>query len=265
MTNAPHSTAQLDLQALDESDSSDSEVELEAKIERPAKPKSILKKSGLKAAAAQEDGEALNGEDDGEEDDDEDDDEEEDIPLSDVDSISSDVVPRTRLTINNRSALSASLARIALPSQPFSLTQSHTAPSSAGATESGIPDVSDDVVREAAFTRQARLAAVHARAELRREGVPFSRPGDYFAEMLKADGHMEKVRGRLVEVEGAKRAAAEARRLRDAKKMGKQVQREKLQERARTRKMDEEKIRGLKRSTYSFFFSTVVFVVHFTT
>lgn len=217
-------------------------MELEPKIERPAKPKPILKQAtATKArAASQDDGHASSENDDNEE-------QEDDIPFSDVDSISSDIVPRTRLTINNRAALLTSLARIQMPSTPFSLTQAHTA-SSAPPTESHIPDVSDDLTRELAFYAQARASALYGRAELRREGIPFSRPGDYFAEMLKADGHMERVRNRLIEIEGNKKAAAEARKLRDAKKFGKQVQREKLEERARKKRMEEEKIRSLKRS-----------------
>ncbi|KLU85370.1 rRNA processing protein Ebp2 [Magnaporthiopsis poae ATCC 64411] len=90
-------------------------------------------------------------------------------------------------------------------------------------------------------------AARRARALLRAEGVPFSRPADYFAEMVKPDEHMEKVKAKLVEDATAKKAAAEARKLRDLKKFGKQVQVAKLQERAKAKKDTLEKISSLKR------------------
>lgn len=135
------------------------------------------------------------------------------------------------------------------PGAPFTPHQSvHADPAVVPPTADSVPDVSDDLARELALYAQSLAAARLARDRLRAEGVPFGRPGDYFAEMVKDDGHMEKVRARLVEAEGNKRAAAEARKLRDAKKFGKQVMREKLDERQRQKKRDEEKIKGLKRS-----------------
>lgn len=240
----------LDLDALDDSDSSGSEVELEEKIER--KPKSILKaknansetKKAKKAAAATEE------EDEEEEDDDED---EEDIPMSDLEDLPEedreDLVPHTRLTINNTTALLASLNRIAIPTDSKTTAfATHQSVVGAEPTADGIEDVQDDLRRELAFYGQSLAAARRARALLRAEGLPFSRPADYFAEMVKDDGHMEKVRAKLVEEASAKKAAAEARKLRDLKKFGKQVQVAKLQERQKAKRDTLDKIKTLKRS-----------------
>jgi len=41
---------------------------------------------------------------------------------------------------------------------------------------------------------QALAAVTVARTELDRLGVPYRRPDDYFAAMLKSDDHMKKVR-----------------------------------------------------------------------
>ena len=61
---------------------------------------------------------------------------------------------------------------------------------------------------------------------------------------------MEKVKAKMVEEATAKKASAEARKLRDLKKFGKQVQVAKLQERQKAKKDTLDKIKALKRSTY---------------
>ncbi|KAF2468821.1 Ebp2-domain-containing protein [Lindgomyces ingoldianus] len=174
--------------------------------------------------------------------------EEEDIPLSDIESLASedkgDVIPHQRLTINNTSALLAALNRISLPYSklPFSEHQSITTDEPVE-----IPDVEDDLNRELAFYRQSLSAVKDAQAKLKKEGVPFSRPADYFAEMVKSDEHMGKIKQKLVDEAAGKKAAAEARRQRDLKKFGKQVQVARMQERAKEKRDTLEKINLLKR------------------
>lgn len=56
-----------------------------------------------------------------------------------------------------------------------------------------IEDIKDDMTRELAFYQQALEAAHIARDKIIDAGVPFSRPDDYFAEMIKSDEHMAKV------------------------------------------------------------------------
>lgn len=235
---------------------SESEVEMEAKIILPKQPKqkketkdrtSRNTKAAVAAAAA-----AADEEDDDE--DDEDNEDDEDIPMSDLEDLAdedkSDLIPHQRLTINNTTALLAALKRIALPtdaSVPFVSHMCVTPAPGTASTEDSIPDVSDDLARELALYKQSLDAATRARKLLRAEGVPFTRPVDYFAEMVKPDEHMEKVKAKLVEDATAKKAAAEARKLRDLKKFGKQVQVAKLQERAKAKKDTLEKIKDLKR------------------
>ena len=60
---------------------------------------------------------------------------------------------------------------------------------------------------------------------------------------------MDKVKTKLIEQATSKKASAEARKLRDLKKFGKQVQIAKQQERAKEKKESLEKIQSLKRST----------------
>jgi rRNA-processing protein EBP2 len=158
-----------------------------------------------------------------------------------------DIIPHQRLTINNTVALTAALKRISLPISklPFSEHQSITT-----SEPVKIDDVSDDLNRELAFYAQSLSAAQEARKLLKGEGVPFTRPTDYFAEMVKADEHMAKIKAKLIDEAASKKASAEARKQRDLKKFGKQVQVAKLQERDKERKQTMEKIKVLKRSKF---------------
>ena len=180
-----------------------------------------------------------------------DEDEDEDIPLSDIDSLDSDaqadIVPYQRLTINNTAALQRSLKSFALPSNlPFSAAQSITS-----SEPVVIADVEDDLNRELALYRQSLDAVAEAREKLKKEGAPFSRPTDYFAEMVKSEEQMGKVRQKLVDEAARKKASADARRQRDLKKFGKAVQVAKLQERQKQKKDTLDRISTLKRSKSS--------------
>ncbi|VUC37842.1 unnamed protein product [Clonostachys rosea] len=230
----------VNLDAIDDSDTSESSIEMEKRL--PRKPKKDQKTQAV---------EAKPNADDDEDDEEEEDEEEDDIPMSDLEDLSDaekeDLIPHTRLTINNTSALLTSLKRIAIPSDnsvPFATHQTITSTTLAS---EAIPDVSDDLQRELGFYTQSLEAVRQARTKLRAEKVPFSRPKDYFAEMLKEDAHMEKIKAKLVEEASNKKAAAEARKQRDLKKFGKQVQVAKLQERQKAKRETLEKIKTLKR------------------
>ncbi|RMD39875.1 hypothetical protein DV735_g5260, partial [Chaetothyriales sp. CBS 134920] len=141
-----------------------------------------------------------------------------------------DAIPHQRLTINNGPALLAARARISLlrkhptPAKaPFHLHNSLI--STLPAAAESIPDAMDDLKREAEFYNIARHATLDARAKLKAEGVPFTRPSDYFAEMVKAETHMDKVKDKVRREAAERKAREEARRQRDARKFGKQVQR----------------------------------------
>jgi rRNA-processing protein EBP2 len=194
------------------------------------------------------DDEAGQDDEENEDEDEEAEEDEEDIPLSDLDSVASedkeDVIPHQRLTINNTSALLAALNRIQLPYSKLAFSE-HMSITSDEPVD--IPDVEDDLNRELAFYKQSLAAVKDAQAKLKKEGLPFSRPVDYFAEMVKSDEHMGKIKAKLIDDAAGKKAAAEARKQRDLKKFGKQVQVAKLQERAKDKRETLEKINTLKR------------------
>lgn len=179
--------------------------------------------------------------------DDEEEEEEEDIPLSDVDiDDDADIVPHTKLTINNMAALKDSLARIELPWSKHSF-QEHQSITSAEKTETEIKDIYDDTERELAFYKQGLDAVKQGRAALTKLKVPFSRPMDYFAEMIKSDEHMDKLKSKLLTEAANKKASEDAKKQRHLKKFGKQVQNSTLQERAKQKRETLDKIKSLKR------------------
>ena len=180
------------------------------------------------------------------------------IPLSDIESLASeakaDLLPHQRLTINNTTALTKALKSIVLPSDlPFSAHQSITT-----SEPVAISDVNDDLTRELAFYKQSLDAVNEARTRLKKEGIPFSRPTDYFAEMVKSDEHMGKIKSKMVDEAANKRAAEDARKQRDLKKFGKQVQVARLQQRDMAKRETLDKINLLKRSIVSCFWRRTV-------
>ncbi|PKY03584.1 eukaryotic rRNA processing [Aspergillus campestris IBT 28561] len=262
------------LQALDDHKGRDYAAEKQKKLVKAAEKKKAAKKAAAqdsdeevqvkknveeakvnKEAAASDDEDdeededfvAENEEDDDEEmeEDEEEEDEDEDIALSDLsDAEAEDVVPHQRLTINNSAAINASLKRISFISHltPFS---EHNSLVSTEPVD--IEDPNDDLTRELAFYRVCQSAAATARGLLKKEGTPFTRPGDYFAEMVKSDEHMGRIKKKLYDEAAAKKASAEARKQRDLKKFGKQVQVAKLQQRQKEKRETLEKINTLKK------------------
>ncbi len=192
------------------------------------------------------------------------DDDEEEIDVDDIEAEDEEdeeqiaAGTRVRQTINNKEGLLSALRRFALDTNPKTVPfVFHQSIVSSKITEESIPSVEDDLQRELAFLNQSLEAARQARVLLRREGVPFTRPTDFFAETVRSDETMQKVKAKLVEEATAKKASAEARKQRDLKKFGKQVQVQKVQERAKQKRETLEKINLLKRSTsFPFLMST---------
>lgn len=98
--------------------------------------------------------------------------------------------------------------------------------------------------------KQALHGANAARALAAKHKFPFTRPSDYFAEMVKTDAHMERIRQRLLDESATIKRSEEKRKEREGKKFGKQVQMEKLKEREKSKKDMEQRLKGLKRSEF---------------
>ncbi|KAH8825302.1 eukaryotic rRNA processing [Flagelloscypha sp. PMI_526] len=176
----------------------------------------------------------------------EDEDLEEDIPLDSLEHgvLDEDFVPRQKVEIDNHAALARIRETISLDeSIPWTETLSVTYPKTIDV------DVDDDLVRELAFYNQALHSAQAARklASSSKPPLPWSRPPDYFAEMVKSDAHMERIRQKLLDEKAGIKRSEDAKKMRDGKKFGKKVQLEKLKEREQSKKDMEERLKGIKR------------------
>ncbi|TFK42423.1 eukaryotic rRNA processing protein EBP2-domain-containing protein [Crucibulum laeve] len=178
----------------------------------------------------------------GSQDEEEEDEDDDGVPLDEVESVDEDAVPRQKIEIDNKIALERIRETIQLdPSLPWTETLVLSYPETINVS------VDDDLNRELAFYKQALHGANAARTLAAKHKFPFTRPADYFAEMVKSDSHMERIRQRLLDESAGIKRGEEKRREREGKKFGKQVQVEKLKERERSKKEMEERLKGLKR------------------
>ncbi|CAE6457733.1 unnamed protein product [Rhizoctonia solani] len=165
------------------------------------------------------------------------------VALDEASEVDEDVVPKQKIVINNEVALKRIRETIELgKDMPWSETLAFT---SSKALD--IPNADDDLNRELAFYKQALDTANTARAKFAAAKLPFSRPSDYFAEMVKSDSHMERIRQRLLDERAGIQKSETAKKQRELKKIGKQVQVEKLKEREKGKKELNERVKGLKR------------------
>lgn len=108
-------------------------------------------------------------------------------------------------------------------------------------------NVNDDLNRELAFYTQALEGARQAFTEFQSVGRPFLRPSDYYAEMVKSDTHMEKVKGRLLAEKRKMEEADERRKARENKKLAKEIQVQKQRERAKQKKDEIESVKNWRK------------------
>ena len=91
-----------------------------------------------------------------------------------------------------------------------------------------IADINDDLQRETSFYERALASAEVAISKLKALGIPTRRPDDFYAEMVKSDEHMKRVRAELIFEQTRQETTDERRKAREQKRYGKQVQAEKL-------------------------------------
>ena len=99
-----------------------------------------------------------------------------------------------------------------------------------------VKDINADLARETHFYEQALSSANVAVRMLKDLGVPVKRPADFYAEMVKSDEHMKRVRAELIFEQTAQETREERRKARESKRYGKQVEAEKLKERTLKKK-----------------------------
>ncbi len=94
---------------------------------------------------------------------------------------------------------------------------------------------------------QAQEAAIQGLKRLHGLGIKTRRPDDYFAEMAKSDEHMKKVKEELLSKHAELEHREKVRKLRELKKIGKQVQVEKLKKKQSEKKSFNKSIEKIKK------------------
>lgn len=93
-----------------------------------------------------------------------------------------------------------------------------------------VANIDDDLERELSFYNQAISAAQQAVRKFEASGVQWRRPHDYYAEMVKSDEHMAKVKEQLLFETKQIEDSQQRRKERESKKFAKQVQAESRKE-----------------------------------
>ena len=96
--------------------------------------------------------------------------------------------------------------------------------------------VQHDFKREMLFYRQAQAAVLEGIPRLKKMKIITRRPDDYFAQMVKTDVHMKKVQENLNAKKESIERSDQAKKMREMKKMGKQIQNQVLQKRQKDKK-----------------------------
>ncbi|PSC74922.1 putative rRNA-processing EBP2-like protein [Micractinium conductrix] len=104
------------------------------------------------------------------------------------------------------------------------------------AAPTAVANPENDLERELAFYNQALDAAQTAIARFEAAGLAWQRPADYYAEMVKSDEHMQKVKEQLLYEKQQIEASDMRKKEREAKKFSKQVAAERKKERAQDKK-----------------------------
>ena len=226
--------------AADIEEDEDMDHELEAEMQALAAIQA--EKAGRRGGAAGDDDEDDSRDEEDEEDgedDDEEDEEEDEEEDDEEDVVQKSSVKRPRGQFN-KEALSAALE--SMPTNGLSFVEKMEICE----FEIGIIDENDDLQREMAFYNQSVMAVDAARRKLKAANVPYRRPSDYFAESLKSDAHMGKVKERLIH-EQKKIEAYEMRRQRETnRKYNKQLQLQKKMEHGQKTKEEIEAVKKLR-------------------
>uniref|UniRef100_A0A7S3LLH5 rRNA-processing protein EBP2 n=1 Tax=Aplanochytrium stocchinoi TaxID=215587 RepID=A0A7S3LLH5_9STRA len=142
------------------------------------------------------------------------------------------MISQSRPFVNNKALLQERLDDIRLdPKFPFEETLAFVAEK-----ELEIEEVEDDLKREVEFYNQALNAVKLSRKQLDKAGVKHMRPVDYFAEMVKSDKHMGRVKQHLLFEKQKMEGFERRKQQKEFKKYSKQLQAEKQKQKGAQKK-----------------------------
>ncbi|CAF2981902.1 unnamed protein product [Rotaria sp. Silwood2] len=137
-----------------------------------------------------------------------------------------------RPLINNKEALTAKYAEIYLDLPWGERLDCTNTPLVVNETNLPANDdealADNDFKREMLFYRQAQAAVLESIPRLKAEKIATKRPDDYYAQMVKSDEHMKKIREYLVNRKSDIEKREKLRKLREQRLYGKKVQQEVL-------------------------------------
>ncbi|KAL0220647.1 hypothetical protein RCL1_000501 [Eukaryota sp. TZLM3-RCL] len=119
--------------------------------------------------------------------------------------------------------------------QTLSITSSHS-------VVSKIEDHNDDLQREVAFYAATLASATIAKGLCKEHNIHWQRPADYYAEMVKSDSHMNKIRQKMISEKKRIETAQRKRKEREQRKFGKQIQSESIQQKSAEKKQNIESV-----------------------
>ena len=143
-----------------------------------------------------------------------------------------------------QAALTAKLEEIALPSS-WPWVESLTIPTVAPLS---IPDPHDDLHRESQFYTATQAAVLSGLQLLQQHRIPYLRPSDFYAEMVKPDAHMARVKDALIREKSRMDAVEGRKKEQTARKFAKQVQVNRVQEKQREKR---ENLQAVARQRHS--------------
>ena len=107
--------------------------------------------------------------------------------------------------------------------------------------------ISDNLKQEMLFYRQSQVGAQQSIARLKSLNIVTVRPEDYFAEMVKSDEHMKRIKEKLVSKQLVMERTEKVSKIRKMKKLGKKVQQEVLKKRADDKKQMLDSVKKMRK------------------
>lgn len=147
--------------------------------------------------------------------------------------------------VNNKALLEEKLRDIALPVE-WPWIETLTITSQKPLALEG-DDVHDDLKREAAFYEFSLAAVTAGLARLDDLDIPYRIPSDFFAERVKPDAHMNRIKDKLIEEKKRMEAVQERKKQKEMQKFAKQVQSSKIQEKHKEKRQNMEEAARMRK------------------
>lgn len=107
--------------------------------------------------------------------------------------------------------------------------------------------INNNFKQEMLFYKQSEVGTQQSIARLKSMNIPTERPEDYFAEMVKSDEHMKRVKEKLISKQLTMERTEKVTKMRKMKKLGKKVQQEVLKKRADEKKQMMESVKKIRK------------------